>query len=114
MKAYRLAKKAKKQQQGQQPDIRTPAVNILQNAFRNKIARNAMLQAKQDKANEVISQMDQQRQLTNTNESISNLLATVTVMTNDILNTIFPSESVTNTIYQLNLVGRLRLSAEEK
>ena len=52
MKAYRLAKKAKQQQQAQQPDLKTPAANILQNAFRNKIARNAMMKAKQDKANE--------------------------------------------------------------
>jgi hypothetical protein len=44
MKAYRLAKKAQKQ--AQQPDIKTPAANILQNAFRNKLARNAMLKAK--------------------------------------------------------------------
>ena len=44
MKAYRLAKKVQKQ--AQQPDIKSPAANILQNAFRNKLARNAMLKAK--------------------------------------------------------------------
>jgi hypothetical protein len=65
MKAYRLAKKVLKQTQ--QPDIKTPAANILQNEFRNKLARNAILKAKQDKANEVISQINQQRQLSNTN-----------------------------------------------
>ena len=53
MKAYRLAKKALKQTQ--QPDIRTPSANVLQNAFRNKMARNAILKAKQDKANELIA-----------------------------------------------------------
>ena len=34
MKAYRLAKKVLKQ--AQQPDIKSPAANILKNAFRNK------------------------------------------------------------------------------
>jgi hypothetical protein len=108
MKAYRLAKKVQKQ--AQQPDIKSPAANILQNAFRNKLARNAILKAKQDKANEVISQINQQRLLNNTNELKSKLLATV--MTNDMLNTIFPS--VINTKYPINPVGRPRLSAEEK
>ena len=69
-----------------------------------------MLKAKQDKANEVISQINQQRLLTNTNELKSKLLATV--MTNDILNTIFPS--VINTNYPINPVGRPPLSKEEK
>ena len=100
MKAYRLAKKALKQTQ--QPDIRTPSANVLQNAFRNKIARNTILKAKQDKANEVISQISQQRQLKDTNELKSKLLATV--MTNDILNTVFPS--VINTNYPILPVGR--------
>jgi hypothetical protein len=49
MKAYRQAKKAAKAQQPQQLDIKTPAANILQNAFRNKISRNAVLKQKQDK-----------------------------------------------------------------
>ncbi len=108
MKTYRLAKKALKQTQ--QPDIKTPAANILQNAFRNKLARNAMLKAKQNKANEVISQINQQRQLNNTTELKSKLLATV--MTNDILNTIFPS--VINTNYPILPVGRPKLTEEEK
>lgn len=108
MKKYRLAKKALKQKQ--QPDIRTPSANVLQNAFRNKMARNAMLKAKQDKANEVISQINQQRQLKDTNELKSKLLATV--MTNDILNTVFPS--VINTNYPILPVGRPPLSMEEK
>ncbi len=41
-----------------------------------------MMKAKQDKANEFLSQINQQRQLTNTNNLKSQLLATVT--TNDI------------------------------
>ncbi len=36
MKAYRLAKKAKQQQQAQQPDIQTPAAKILQYALEIK------------------------------------------------------------------------------
>ena len=95
MKAYRLAKKALKQTQ--QPDIRTPSANVLQNAFRNKIARNTILKAKQE------------RQLKDTNELKSKFLATV--MTNDILNTVFPS--VVNTNYPILPVGRPRLSPEE-
>jgi len=108
MKAYRLAKKALKQTQ--QPDIKTPSANVLQNAFRNKMARNTILKAKQDKANEVISQLNQQRELNNINELKSKLLATV--MTNDILNTVFPS--VINTNYPIQPVGRPRLLPEEK
>ncbi len=51
MKAYRQAKKAAKAQQPKQLDIKTPAANILQNAFRNKLSRNAVLKQKKDKAN---------------------------------------------------------------
>ncbi len=69
-----------------------------------------MLKAKQDKANEVISQINQQRELTNINELKSKLLATV--MTNDILNTVFPS--VINTNYPIRPIGRPPLSMEEK
>jgi hypothetical protein len=108
MKAYRLAKKVLKQ--AQQLDIKTPTANILQNSFRNILARNAMLKAKQDKANELISQINQQRQLSNTNNLKSKLLATVT--TNDVLNTIFPC--VINTNYPFNPVGGPPLSKEEK
>lgn len=108
MKAYRLAKKVLKQQQ--QPDIKTPAANILQNAFRNKIARKAIIKAKQDKANEIISQLNQQRQLTNMNELRTKLNAVV--MTNDILNTVFPS--VINTNYPIRPVGRPPLTNDER
>lgn len=108
MKAYRLAKKVLKQQQ--QPDVKTPAANILQNAFRNKLARNAIIKAKQEKANEIVSQLNQQRQLTNVNELKTKLNAAV--MANDILNTIFPS--VINTNYPLLPVGRPALSKEER
>ncbi len=68
-----------------------------------------MMKAKQDKANEFLSQINQQRQLTNTNNLNSKLLATVT--TNDILNSVFPS--VITTTYPINPLGRPRLSAEE-
>ena len=108
MKAYRLAKKLQKQPQ--QPDIQTPAANILQNAFRNKLARNAEIKAKQDKANEFISQLNQQRQLTNMNELKTKLNAGV--MANDILNNLFPS--VLNTNYPIRPIRRPRLSDEER
>ena len=108
MKAYRLAKKLQKQQQ--QPDIKTPAANILQNAFRNKLARKTIIKVKQDKANELISQLNQQRQLTNMNVLKTKLSAGV--MANDILNNIFPS--VINTNYPIRSAGRPRLSDEER
>ena len=104
MKAYRLAKKP------QQQDIKTPAANILQNAFRNKLARKTIIKVKQDKANELISQLNQQRQLTNMNVLKTKLSAGV--MANDILNNIFPS--VINTNYPIRSVGRPRLSDEER
>jgi hypothetical protein len=108
MKAYRLAKKVLKQQQ--QPDINTPAANILQNAFRNKLARNAIIKAKQDKANELISQLNQEKQLTNMNVLKTKLNAGV--IANDILNNLFPS--VINTNYPIRPIGRPRLSDEER
>lgn len=108
MKAYRLSKKLIKQ--SQQTDIRTPSVNILQNAFRNKIARNAIIKAKQDKANELTSLLNQQKQLTNTNELKSKLIAGI--MVNDMLNSVFPS--IINTNYPIRPIGRPRLSDEER
>jgi hypothetical protein len=111
MKAYRLAKKAlKQQQQPQQQDNRRPAANVLQNAFRNKMARNAVLRLKQAKANEVISQLNQEKQISNMNDLKLKLNASI--MTNDILNTVFPS--VINTNYPIRPVGRPRLSTEER
>lgn len=106
MKAYRLAKKVQKQQ----PDIKTPAANILQNAFRNRLARKAINKAKQDKANELISQINLQRQLTDINVLKTKLNAGV--MANDILNNLFPS--VINTNYPIRPVGRPALSNEER
>ncbi len=61
-----------------------------------------MIKEKQDKANEVISQINQQRQFTNTNEWKSKSLATV--MTKDILNIVLPS--VINTNYPIRPVDR--------
>jgi len=111
MKAYRLAKKAlKQQQQPQQQDNRRPAANVLQNAFRNKIARNAVLRLKQAKANEVISQLNKEKQISNMNDLKLKLNASI--MTNDILNTVFPS--VINTNYPIRPIGRPRLSTEER
>lgn len=111
MRAYRLAKKAlKQQQQPQQQDNRRPAANVLQNAFRNKIARNAVLRLKQAKANEVISQLNKEKQISNMNDLKLKLNASI--MTNDILNTVFPS--VINTNYPIRPIGRPRLSTEER
>ena len=77
MKQYRA-----KQKQIQQNIINTKAT-ILQNAIRNKLARNALLQQKQNKANEVVSKINQENK-----QSLINKLNAV-VMTNDILNNLF-------------------------
>jgi CHAT domain-containing protein len=110
MKAYRQAKKAAKAQQPQQVDIKTPAANILQNAFRNKISRNAVLKQKQDKANELISQINQQKTARDLNELKTKLNASVIV--NDMLNQLIPS--TINLNYPIKPIGRPRISDEEK
>ena len=51
-KGVYISKESTKQQQ--QPEIKKHAANILQTAPRNKLARNAVIRAKQDKANELI------------------------------------------------------------
>jgi hypothetical protein len=110
MKAYRQAKKAAKAQQPQQLDIKTPAANILQNAFRNKISRNAVLKQKQDKANELISRINQQKTARDFNDLKTKLNASVIV--NDMLNQLIPS--TINLNYPIKPIGRPRLSDEEK
>jgi hypothetical protein len=110
MKAYRQAKKAAKAQQPQQLDIKTPAANILQNAFRNKISRNAVLKQKQEKANELISQINQQKTGRDLNQLKTKLNASVIV--NDMLNQLIPS--TINLNYPIKPIGRPRLSDEEK
>ena len=77
MRQYRA-----KQKQAQQNIINTKAT-ILQNAIRNKLARKALLQQKQNKANEVVSKINQENK-----QSLINKLNAV-VMTNDILNNLF-------------------------
>ena len=77
MKEYRA-----KQKQAQQQITNTKAT-ILQNAIRNKLARNALLQQKQNKANEVVSKINQENK-----QSLINKLNAV-VMTNDKLNNLF-------------------------
>ena len=110
MKAYRASKKAAKAQQPQQLDVKTPAANILQNAFRNKISRNAVLKQKQDKANELISQINQQKTARDLNELKTKLNASVIV--NDMLNQLIPS--TINLNYPIKPIGRPRISDEEK
>ena len=74
MKEYRA-----KQKQAQQQINNT----LFKNAIRNKLARNALLQQKQNKANEVVSKINQENK-----QSLINKLNAV-VMTNDILNNLF-------------------------
>jgi hypothetical protein len=110
MKAYRASKKAAKAQQPQQLDIKTPAANILQNAFRNKISRNAVLKARQDKANSLTSQINQQRKTQDLNQLKTKLNAQV--MVNDMLNQLIPS--TINLNYPIRPIGRPKLSPEER
>ena len=77
MRQYRA-----KQKQAQQEIINSKAT-MLQNAIRNKLARKALLQQKQNKANEVVSKINQENK-----QSLINKLNAV-VMTNDILNNLF-------------------------
>jgi len=77
MRQYRA-----KQKQAQQNIINSQAT-ILQSAIRNKLARKALLQQKQIKANEVVSKINQENK-----QSLINKLNAV-VMTNDILNNLF-------------------------
>ena len=82
LRQYR-EKQKQAQQQAQQQITNTKAATILQNAIRNKLARNALLQQKQNKANEVVSKINQENK-----QSLINKLNAV-VMTNDILNNLF-------------------------
>jgi hypothetical protein len=100
MKAYRQAKKAAKAQQPQQLDIKTPAANILQNAFRNTISRNAVLKQKQDRANEFIAHINKQKATRDFNELKTKLNASIIV--NDMLNQLIPS--TINLNYPIKLI----------
>ena len=80
-----------KQYRAKQKQIKENLVNtnatIIQSAIRNKLARNAVLSAKQNKANEVVSKINQQRNADDKQSLINKLNAVV--MTNDILNNLF-------------------------
>ena len=81
-KAEYMKEHRAKQKQTQQ-QINNTKATILQNAIRNKLARKALLQQKQNKANEVVSKINQGKK-----QSLINKLNAV-VMTNDILNNLF-------------------------
>jgi hypothetical protein len=110
MKAYRASKKAQQHPKMQQLDIKPPAANILQNALKKKLARNEMLKLRQDKANSLISQINQQRTTQDLNELKTKLNASV--MVNDMLNQLIPS--TINLNYPIRRIGRPRLSPEER
>jgi len=95
MRQYRA-----KQKQAQQNIINSQAT-ILQSAIRNKLARKALLQQKQIKANEIISSINQQRQ-----QSLFNKL-NASVMSNDMLNNLFDNFEIQNPVKRP--VGRPKL-----
>ena len=93
MKQYRA-----KQKQIKENLINTNAT-IIQSAIRNKLARNAVLSAKQNKANEVVSKINQQRNADDKQSLINKLNAVV--MTNDILNNLFGKPIITRKVGRL-------------
>ena len=79
-------------------------------AFLNKNKFIAVAYKKQDKANNLISQINQQKTTRDFNDLKMKMNSSVIV--NDILNTIFPS--VINTNFPIKPIGRPKLSDEEK
>ena len=94
MKQYRAKQKQAKQ------DIQNSKATTLQNAIRNKLARNALLRQKQNKANEAISLINQKKR----EDLIRKLNASVNA--NDMLNDLFPS--ILNQIPENKQRGRPR------
>jgi len=77
MRQYRAKQKQAKQA------IQNNTATTLQNAIRNKLARNALLRAKQNNANEIISQINQKKK----DDLIRKLNASVNA--NDMINDVF-------------------------
>ena len=111
MKAYRASKKAQQPPKPQQPPKQefNKFANTLQNAFRNRLARNEVLKLRQDKASSLTSQINQQRKTQALNELKTKLNAQVIV--NDMLNQLIPS--TINLNYPIKPIGRPPLSKEE-
>ena len=98
MKQYRA--KLKKVKEGN----KNINVNILQNAFRNRLARKELLRVKQENANMVISNINRQKKEADVNQLV-NKLNSIT-LSNDMMNNLFPS--IINTIPIKRPVGRPR------
>ena len=81
MRQYRAKQKQIKEQ------TKTTNATTIQSAIRNKLARNALLRQKQDKANEVISKINQQRQAQDQEQTYNKLFASV--YANDIIKNMF-------------------------
>lgn len=81
MRQYRAKQKQAKQ------EIQNNKATTIQSAIRNKFARKALLQQKQNKLNEVIYQINQQRQAKDKQQLFNKLNASVNA--NDILNDLF-------------------------
>lgn len=81
MRQYRAKLKQAKEQ------TKTSNAITLQSAIRNRLARNAILRKKQDKANELLYQMNQKKQEENKQQLQNKLIASVTA--NDMLNDMF-------------------------
>ena len=82
MRQYRAKLKQAKEQ------TKTTNAITLQSAIRNRLARNAILRKKQDKANELLSQMNQKKQEENNKQQLQNKLI-ASVNANDMLNDMF-------------------------
>lgn len=78
------------------------SATILQNALRNRIARKEVLNRKQLKANEIISNINKQKKENDVNQLVQKLNAIT--FSNDIMNNIFPT--VVNAIPNKRKKGR--------
>lgn len=81
MKQYRAKLKQAKEQ------TKSTHATTIQSAIRNKLARNALLRQKQDKANDLITIINQQKKEEDKQQLVQKLNATVNA--NDMLNDVF-------------------------
>ena len=109
MRQYRANLKQTKPNNVPTTNTITNAITI-QSAIRNKLARNALLKAKQEKANELLTAINQERTNKDVNGLKSKLIAST--VSNDIINNLFPN--IINTIPIKRERGRPKLTQEQK
>jgi len=98
MRIYRAKAKQSKQ------ETTGSFATTIQSAFRNKLARNTLLNLKQENANEVLSQINNVKKAKDAYDLKTKLSSTIVV--NDLLNNLFPT--VLNAIPENKKRGRPR------